>query len=124
MATDADLDAIVKGCHGDFRPYHEINEASDSLTVYFRPDPDYSKRLTEHVTLYLSLETDEIVGCRIKGIKGILEDLPNEIRVRHKSGNLWLIFWAFRGCSDEDVRSVMRKLETAAIDNEMTVSTV
>ena len=60
-----------------FVPYCHLSEKADTLTVYFEGDADYSERLNDHVTLYHSLETDEVVGCRIKGITGLLEDLPN-----------------------------------------------
>lgn len=68
----------------EFRPYLAISHEADTLTAYFKPDADYSKRLTDHVTLYRSLDSHEIVGCRIKGISGILEDLPNFLHIDHQ----------------------------------------
>ena len=56
----------------EFRPYCELCEAVDALIVYFKGDADYAQRLTDDITLYRSLDTNEVVGCRIKGIKGIL----------------------------------------------------
>ena len=51
-------------CKGEFTPYAELSP-SRALTVYFKPDPDYSERLTELITVFRSLDTNEIVGCRI-----------------------------------------------------------
>ncbi|MCE9552287.1 MAG: hypothetical protein K8T91_02785 [Planctomycetes bacterium] len=56
---------------GAFRPYCVTNVEADALTAYFKEDADYSERLIDHVTLYRSIDTHEIVGCRIKGISGI-----------------------------------------------------
>ena len=75
-----------------FTPYCHLNKASDSLTVYFEGDADYSERLSDHVTLYRSLETKEVVGCRIKGVADLLMDLPNYIQVDHDGVKLSIIF--------------------------------
>lgn len=75
MATVDQIKALLESepVANKFSPYRELNLEADALTVYFKPDPDYSKRLNDHITLYLSIETNQIVGCRIKGIAGILE---------------------------------------------------
>jgi hypothetical protein len=95
-----------------FTPYHELNLDADALTIYFKPDADYSKRLNDHITLYLSIESQQIVGCRIKGIKGILDDLPNYIEVRQPK--LSLVFLPFRGAAvDERERNAINELAQA-----------
>ena len=85
-----------------FVPYCYLNEGADALTVCFEGDADYSERLNDHVTLYRSLDTKEIVGCRIKGIEGILEDLPNFIEVKDGRIQLRIVFWAFRGTAENE----------------------
>src|SRR5271154_1587469 len=95
----SDLRDVLAAQIGDiaFQPYITISQEADALTAYFKPDADYSQRLTDHVTLYRSLASNEIVGCRIKGIKGILEDLPNFLRVDHQDARLSMVFWSFYG---------------------------
>lgn len=56
-----------------FTPYCRLNREADTLTVYVEGDADYSEPLCDGVTIYRSLETDEVVGCRIEGILGLLE---------------------------------------------------
>ena len=97
-----------------FVPYCYLNKESDALTVYFEGDPDYSKRLTEHVTIYLSQDTDEIIGCRIKGIAGILEDLPNYVNVQHNGYCLSVIFLPFLGGATVEVRQAINTLARQA----------
>lgn len=102
-----------------FVPYCYISKEADALTVYFEGDADYSKRLNDHVTLYLSLETNEIVGCRVKGISGILEDLPNYVEVSHGEVRLSVIFFAFRGGAEEDVSKAINDLARVASERNM-----
>ncbi len=103
-----------------FVPYCYMSKQADTLTVYFEGDADYSKRLCDHVTLYLSLETDEIVGCRIKGISGLLEDLPNYVHVQHGRVELSVIFLAFRGgAKDDEASRAINDLAREASEREM-----
>ena len=106
-----------------FVPYHYRNEQSDTLTVYFEGDADYSKRLSDHVTLYLSLETDEIVGCRIKGISGLLEDLPNYIRIKEGDVELAMLFFAFRGGAEGEYREAINDLARVAAERNIALQT-
>lgn len=103
---------------GSFKPYSTYSRMADALTFYFKPDRDYSKRLTEHVTLYLSVETNEIIGCRIKNISGIIEDLPNYIAIDHDGQKLKFIFMAQRGAAgdNEDARLALNTLARQADD--------
>ena len=123
MATD--LTKFLANEIGDaaFQPYSVISREADALTAYFKCDADYSQRLTDHVTLYRSLDTNEIVGCRIKGISGILEDLPNFLRVDHEGATLSAVFWSFRGGVDESLRDTFKQLAEAAGDMPLQTAT-
>lgn len=103
MATVEEIKALLTSepVADRFSPYYELNPDADALTVYFKSDPDYSKRLNDHITLYLSLETNQIVGCRIKGIKGIMDDLPNYLEV-HDPYKLSIVFLPFRGAAADE----------------------
>jgi len=116
MATD--LKDFLKAQIGDtpFQPYVEISPEADALTFYFKPNADYSQRLTDHVTLYRSIESNELVGCRIKGIRGILDDLPNFLHVDHQGAKLSMVFWSFRGGLDDEDRDTFKQLAEAAGD--------
>ena len=102
-----------------FQPYVEMSPEADALTFYFKPDADYSEWLTDHVTLYRSLESNELVGCRIKGITGILEDLPNFLHVDHQGARLSMVFWSFRGGLNDEARDAFRQLAAAAGDRTL-----
>lgn len=105
-----------------FEPYVEVCKEADALNVYFKNEPDFSKRLTDHVTLFLSLKDESVVvGCRIKGISSILQDLPNYI---HVSGpvNLSIIFLAYREGRDDRVRQTFNELAQQAKDLTLSIT--
>jgi len=54
-------------------PEVRYGSAEDALTVYFRSGESYACRLNKLVTLFLSFKGDEIVGCRVKGLRRALE---------------------------------------------------
>jgi hypothetical protein len=115
------LSENVDGKDLPFTPYCDFSEEADALMVFYRPDAYYSKRLTDHVTLYLAVDApNKIVGCRIKGIAGVLADLPNYIAVDHGGIKLALIFLSFRGgIEDDHVRSVFNELAKEAGDMQL-----
>src|ERR1043165_6297455 len=108
-----------------FVPYCFVSKEADALTVYFEGDADFSERLNDHITLYRSLETKEIVGCRVKGIAGILKDLPNYIKVQGNDGDieLALIFFAFRGGAEKDVAETVNDLAREAAEKNISLQT-
>lgn len=119
MATDVVEFLEQQNWDMPFQPYVEMSPEADALTFYFKPDADYSERLTDHVTLYRSLESKEPVGCRIKGISGIIEDLPNFVHVDCQGIRLSLVFLAFRGGLDDEARDVFKQLAEAAGDRTL-----
>ena len=119
MATDVIEFLEQQNWDTPFQPYVEMSPEADALTFYFKPDADYSERLTDHVTLYRSLESKEPVGCRIKGISGIIEDLPNFVHVDCPDIRLSLVFLAFRGGLDGEARDAFKQLAEAAGDRTL-----
>ena len=90
MTTDPNDFPPSQSGNAGFRPYLVLSRETDGLTVYFKFDADYSQRLTEHVTLYRSTGSDEIIGCRIRGISRILEDLPTSCQsISETQGSPW-----------------------------------
>lgn len=55
----------------EFTPY--IFESNGAISAVFAPDPDYSEVLSDQITLYRSLETKQIVGCRLTGFRSLVE---------------------------------------------------
>lgn len=102
-----------------FVPYVHLSREADALTAYFEGDADFSERLNDHVTLYRSIDTNEVIGCRIKGITSLMEDLPNYVHVDHGGAELSIVFWAFRGQSDDKSRRAMNELAKAAQEKNM-----
>lgn len=49
----------------EFVPYHWFDKDATALTVYVSGDADYAQQLTDGITVYRSLETNEVVGLRV-----------------------------------------------------------
>lgn len=64
---------IMQEAFSKFTPYCYLSEKSDAFTVYFANECDYSEVLSDNITLYRSLETKEIVGCRIDAFSKFCE---------------------------------------------------
>jgi hypothetical protein len=73
------------------RPFYGADE--DSLTYYFGKAESYGKRVDELLTLFLSVKTDKLVGCQVKGVRKNLERLGDfGIAVKHGRVRLDLFF--------------------------------
>jgi hypothetical protein len=62
----------------------------DALTVYFRSGESYAYHLNNVVTLFLSFEGDELVGCRVKGLRRALQPEGKLTIAVHQDGKLEL----------------------------------
>jgi hypothetical protein len=95
MAELNTIDDIINAAASrPFRPNVYLSPESDSLNVCFSDEADFSERLTEHVTIFRSIDTRKLTGCRIKNIGWILESIPNFIDINHDGISLRLVFLA------------------------------
>jgi len=117
----ADLDLLLeqaKNADAEFIPYAEYRQKADAINVYFSDQPDRSKRLTDHVTLFVAIGSDEIVGCRIKGVSRL--DLPNYVKIDHGRMELWVFFWKMSSSVDDaKSREVIEKLGEEAYQKNL-----
>ena len=74
---------------GAFRPWPLYVAEGDSLTFYVKDEESYGERVDDLLTIYKSIQTEEIVGCQIKGVRRKLAEL-NKFMVTVKSPNLEL----------------------------------
>jgi hypothetical protein len=105
-----------------FEPCAHYDADSDAVTFYFSNEPDYGKRLNSRVTIYLSDETDELVGCRVKGVRTVLEDIGSfDVSISHGKVKLTMLFAAFHGVfgSDADSRTAYRRIGQAATESDL-----
>jgi hypothetical protein len=104
---------------GPFSPFTSYDAGEDALTFYFHNDPDYSKRIDEILTVHLALDTDELVGCEIKGVRRILEDIGSfRLMVGDRRVKLVFVFLALVGAGDDRTRDLYRKLGEAAAESD------
>ncbi len=73
------------------RPYYGHEE--DSLTFYFASSESYGKRVDQLLTVFLSLKTNALVGCQVKGVRKYLKRLGDfGISIKHGKVRLDLFF--------------------------------
>ena len=97
---------------GEFRPCAYYGAEEDALMFYFRNDPDYAKRINARVTIYLSMDDDEMVGCQIKGVGRVLRELGElDVTIRHGKVKLKIVLLAFMDC-------MLDRLDTRVIYRE------
>jgi hypothetical protein len=60
-----------------FEPRPVYSPDGDFLTFYFRNDEAYAERVDEVLTVYRAIESRELVGCKIKGVRRLVENLRN-----------------------------------------------
>lgn len=73
------------------RPYYGAEE--DCLTFYFDNAESFARRVDDLLTLYLSVKTNELVGCQVKGVRKNLKRLGDfGISVKHTKVRLDLFF--------------------------------
>ncbi len=102
-----------------FEPCAYYGPEEDAVIFYFRNVPDYARRVSRWLTLYLAIDDDQLVGCQVKGVKRVLEDIDAfGIDVEHNKVKLQVLFLAFLGAvADEpDTRGYYRKLGEAATE--------
>jgi hypothetical protein len=76
-------------------PYY--SREGDFLTYYFRDDDFYAQRIDDTLTVYLSMEENDFVGFKLKGIRNLLETLGEfTLKVKDSEGSIMLgmLFWA------------------------------
>ena len=116
MATD--LTELEKYLHdnapsGAFSPCARYDEDADALTLFLSNEPEYRERLNSRVTIYRSMESDQIVGCRIKAVKSVLDDLGSfGIAITDGKWRLTMLFVALHGTfsTDEESRGAYRAI--------------
>ncbi len=105
----------------EFKPCAYYGPEEDAVNFFFRDEADYAKRVNEWLTLYLSIDTDELVGCQIKGVGRVLEDMGHfGIDVTHRRVKLRIVFLAFLSSATDDpvAREYYRRLGKAAAETD------
>lgn len=102
-----------------FTPCAYYGPEEDALIFYFRNDPDYAKRVNKWLTLYLAMDSDELVGCQVKGVRKVLEDMGSfGIDFDDKKVKLKIIFQSFLGAVPDEAREHFRRIGRAAAETD------
>jgi hypothetical protein len=58
---------------GEFRAVPQYFPSGDYLTYFVSDERCHAKRLDDIVTVYLANDSDRLVGCKVKGVRHILD---------------------------------------------------
>lgn len=72
MATVELADLLQEKVVEPFRAEPFYEHVTDSLIYYVRDERSYGQRISKHLTVFLSMSDDTLVGLEIKGMKTIL----------------------------------------------------
>jgi hypothetical protein len=81
-----------------FHPHPFYSKEGDFLTYYFRGDEAYADRVDDILTVYRSMESNELVGFKIKGVRHLMETLSDFYReYRDDDGEVMLSLLVMAG---------------------------
>jgi hypothetical protein len=106
----------------EFQPCAYYGPEEDALMFYFRSDPDYAKRINSRVTVYLSMDDHELVGCQIKGVRRVLEELDElGLTIKHGAIKLHIVLLAIMDqmVEQEETREVYREVFKKAKETDV-----
>ena len=72
-----DFDTFLKGARCKFVARAHYFVDGDFVTYYQADERCYAKRVDDLVTVYLSMATNKLVGCKIKGVRRLLREGGN-----------------------------------------------
>jgi hypothetical protein len=96
-----------------FRPVPHYFASGDFVSYYFRNDRCYAQRVDDLLTVYLAIGTGELVGCKIKGVKHIL-DTAGIFGVMVDDGNVRLGLLFFYGAARAEGDEQKKRYEELA----------
>jgi hypothetical protein len=81
-----------------FRPVPHYFRQGDFVTYYFRDERAFAQRVDDLLTVFISFDTKELVGCKIKGVRHILQT-AGDFGVTLDDGNVQLGLFFFIGAA-------------------------
>lgn len=104
-----------------FRPVPHYIPEGDFVTYYFRNDPSFAQRVDDLLTVYLAFDSKELVGCKIKGVKHILQ-AAGDFGVTVDDGRIQLGLFFFVGAAlAKDTLQRMRYEELGRVASKVTI---
>ena len=86
-----------------FVPSPLYTPEGDSLMFYMKDEESYRERIDDLLTVYRSIETNEIIGCQIKGVRHKLDELSKFlVTVSSTELELGLLFLTYMAMASRD----------------------
>ena len=99
-ATLADYLSTAK--HKGFKSAPRYFKHGDHLTYFVKEDRCHSMRVNELLTIYASVKDGSLVGCKVKGVKQVMENLKQmHILVCDEEVSIGLLFVSVAAITQE-----------------------
>jgi hypothetical protein len=108
---------------GQFKPVPHYSPEGDSLTFYFRDDESFAERIDDFLTVYKSIDSNELVGCQVKGLPAALK-LLGDFGLHFWQGEklkLSLLFMAIGFEASDKHLDCYKKLGKIASENDLEI---
>jgi hypothetical protein len=106
-----DLDEYLKTHRPKgFRAAPHYSAQGDFVTYYFRNDPCFAQRVDDILTVFLAFDSKELIGCKIKGVKHILQT-AGDFGITVDDGDIQLGLFFFVGASMAKEESQKKRYE-------------
>ena len=109
MAEDLKQYLAEHKCKG-FKPIPHYFPSGDYVSYFFRNDRAYARPVDQLLTVYLAFGTNELVGCKINGVKHILNTAGN-FGITADGGELRLGLFFFVGAATAKDEEQQRRYE-------------
>ncbi len=122
MAQDLKQYLAEHPCKG-FKPVPHYFPEGDYVTYFHRDERARAQRLDDLLTVYLSLASGELVGCKIKGVRHLLQT-AGSFGVTVQDGHIKLGFFFLIGsciAREEAQKKLYQELNRMAQDVELTL---
>lgn len=121
MAQDLNQYLETHKCQG-FKPVPHYFPTGDFVSYFFSNERCHEQRVDDLLTVYLANDTKKLVGCKIEGVKHILDMAGNfGVRVDDGEVKLGLFFWMGASLAKDELQKgryeeLNRLAKDAAID--------
>lgn len=94
------------------KPYYSTH--GDAVIFFFKDEQSYAERFDQLLTVYRSMESGEMIGCEIKGVRVIMERLGNfGIHIHSDQVDIGLIFLGYLTFKQPEQPTLMQELQQA-----------
>ena len=72
-------------------------QRGDYLSVFFSDEDYFAERIDDFLTVYRSVDSESLIGCKVKGVSLLAKNIQNEISIEDENVSLLVLLKADAG---------------------------